>query len=269
MYINYINEVTLMVNFTSLISGSSGNATFISDGHTHILTDCGMSGARLKDALKKIGITPESLSAVLITHEHIDHVRGIGVIARRYGLPVYATEKTLSALDCGPINENLLCAIKPDEDFEIGSIGIRPFSIPHDAADPVGYNYFAENEKYSLATDIGHMNQYIFDHLTGSKAVLLESNHDVEMLQFGSYPYPLKRRILSDVGHLSNENAAKCALALVKNGTERIALGHLSQENNRPEIALLETHNTLTQAGVKVGDDVMLTVAKRFEVTQI
>ena len=258
-----------MVNFISLISGSSGNSTLISDGRTHILTDCGMSGAKLKDALKKIGIAPESLSALLITHEHIDHVKGAGVIARRYGLPVYGTEKTLMKMDCGPIAENLLNVITPNTDFEIGDIGICPFSIPHDAADPVGYCYFAENEKYSLATDIGHMNDYIFNHISGSRAVLLESNHDVEMLQFGSYPYPLKRRILSDFGHLSNENAAKCAAMLLKSGTERIALGHLSQENNRPEIAMLEAHNALTQAGAKVGDDVKLTVAKRFEVTQI
>lgn len=256
-----------MINFISLISGSSGNATFISDGKTHILTDCGMSGAKLKDALAKIGIQPEDLSAMLITHEHIDHVRGAGVIARRYGIPVYATEKTLMAMDCGRI-DNINC-ITPDCDFEIKSIGITPFSIPHDAADPVGYSFFAENEKYSLATDIGHMNEYIFDHLKGSKYVLLESNHDVDMLQAGRYPFPLKRRILSDVGHLSNECAAKCALELVKCGTEHIALGHLSEENNRPEIAMLETHNRLTDAGVSVGSDMTLTVAKRFEVTAI
>ena len=144
-----------------------------------------------------------------------------------------------------------------------------PFSIPHDAAAPVGYSYFAENDKYSLATDIGHMNDYILEHISGSRAVLLESNHDVRMLEYGSYPYPLKRRILSEVGHLSNENAAKCALELVKSGTERIALGHLSRENNRPEIALLETHNALTDAGISVGADVKLTVAKRFEATVI
>ena len=258
-----------MVNFISLISGSSGNATLISDGRVHILTDCGMSGAKLKDALKKVGIAPESLSALLITHEHIDHVKGAGVIARRYGLPVYATEKTLMKMDCGPIAENLLNVITPDTDFEIGGIGICPFSIPHDAADPVGYSYFIDNDKYSLATDIGHMNDYIFEHISGSRAVLLESNHDVEMLQFGSYPYPLKRRILSDIGHLSNENAAKCAVELLKSGTERIALGHLSQENNTPEIALLDTYNALTDAGSKVGEDIQLTVAQRFEVTRI
>ena len=258
-----------MVNFISLISGSSGNATLISDGKTHILTDCGMSGARLKDALKKVGIAPETLSALLITHEHIDHVKGAGVIARRYNLPVYGTEKTLTKMDCGAINEDLLNAVKPDADFEIGGIGICPFSIPHDAADPVGYSHFIENSKYSLATDIGHMNDYIFEHISGSRAVLLESNHDVEMLQFGSYPYPLKRRILSDIGHLSNENAAKCAVELLKSGTERIALGHLSQENNTPEIALLDTYNALTDAGSKVGEDIQLTVAQRFEVTRI
>ncbi len=258
-----------MVNFISLISGSSGNASVISDGRTHILTDCGMSGARLKDALKKIGIAPEALSALLITHEHIDHVRGAGVIARRYSLPVYATEKTFSALNCGRIDDALIRVIKPDRDFEIGTVGVLPFSIPHDAADPVGYNYFAEGEKYSLATDIGHINDYLLSHIRSSRAVLLESNHNVGMLEAGSYPYHLKRRILSDTGHLSNEYAAKCALELVKSGTERITLGHLSRENNTPELALLETHTALTDAGINVGTDMRLAVAKRFEATRI
>lgn len=258
-----------MVTFASLISGSSGNATLISDGKTHILTDCGMSGVKLKDALLKFGISPENLSAMLITHEHIDHVRGAGVIARRYKIPIYATEKTHAALDCGRIDDDLLHFIKPDCDFEIGSIGVTPFSIPHDAADPVGYSYFCGDEKYSLSTDIGHMNDYILSHLTGSKKVLLESNHDVEMLQFGSYPFPLKQRILSDTGHLSNTNAAKTALKLVESGTENVALGHLSNENNTPEIALIETHTYLTSAGVNVGKDMVLQVAKRYEVTRI
>lgn len=258
-----------MVNFISLISGSSGNSTFISDGKTHILTDCGMSGTKLKAALAKLNIRPEDLSALLITHEHSDHVRGAGVIARRYGLPVYATEKTLLKMDCGSIDLSLINCITPDKDFEINTIGVLPFKIPHDAADPVGYSYFAENEKYSLATDIGHMNSYLLNCLKGSRAVLLESNHDEELLQIGSYPYPLKRRILSDTGHLSNKSAAKCALELVKGGTERITLGHLSLENNRPEIAMLETHNMLTAAGVSVGEDMKLKVAERFDITRI
>lgn len=257
------------MEFISLVSGSSGNATLITDGKTHILTDCGMSGVKLKDALNSIGLTPESLSALLITHEHIDHTKGVGVIARRYKVPVFGTKNTLLSLNCGEISDDLINEISPDTDFEIGSIGIMPFSIPHDAKDPVGYSFFSDNNKFSLATDIGHMNDYIMGHIKGSKKVLLESNHDVEMLQYGSYPFPLKQRILSDVGHLSNVNAAKAALELVKSGTIDLALGHLSNENNTPELAMVETHTYLTKAGVKVGKDLNLCVAKRYEVTKI
>ncbi|MBQ7574528.1 MAG: MBL fold metallo-hydrolase [Clostridia bacterium] len=258
-----------MVTFSSLISGSSGNSTLISDGRTHILTDCGMSGSKLKDALSAFGISPDNLSAILVTHEHIDHVRGVGVVARRYGTPIYATEKTIKNLNCGNIDDSLIHTITPDADFEIGTFGIRPFSIPHDAADPVGYSYFSQDEKFSLATDIGHMNDYILSNIMGSSRILLESNHDVDMLQFGTYPFPLKQRILSDVGHLSNENAAMTAYKLIQSGTKSIALGHLSNENNTPEIAHLETFNYLTQKGVSVGDDVRLQVAKRYGVTNI
>lgn len=258
-----------MTTFASLISGSSGNASFISDGKTHILTDCGTSGAKLKEAMAKIGMSPESITALLITHEHIDHVKGAGVIARRYHIPIYTTFNTYINMNCGNIDEELVHFIKPDEAFEIGEIGIMPFSIPHDAADPVGYSYFLNNEKYSLATDIGHMNEYVLSHISGSKKIILESNHDVELLRCGSYPYPLKQRILSDIGHLSNGNAAKTALELVKSGTQSIALGHLSDENNRPELAMLETHMFLEQAGVNVGGDVKLSVAKRYEPTVI
>lgn len=257
------------MEFISLVSGSSGNAALVTDGKTHILIDCGMSGAKLKDALKSVNITPDSISALLITHEHSDHTKGAGVIARRYNTPLYATKKTLSALNCGEISESLTNEISPDTDFEIGQIGIMPFSIPHDAADPVGYTFFSRNDKFSLATDIGHMNDYIMEHLKGSKKVLLESNHDVEMLQCGSYPFPLKQRILSDTGHLSNANAAKAALELIKSGTQNLVLGHLSNENNTPELAMLETHSYLTRAGVNVGQDISLSVAKRYEVTII
>ena len=258
-----------MITFSSLISGSSGNSTLISDGKTHILTDCGMSGSRLKEALSAFGISPDNLSAILVTHEHIDHVKGVGVIARRYGTPIYATEKTIENLNCGNIDDGLIHTITPDTDFEIGTFGIRPFSIPHDAVDPVGYSYFSKDEKFSLATDIGHMDEYILSNIMGSSRVLLESNHDVDMLQFGTYPFPLKQRILSDVGHLSNENAAMTAYKLIQSGTTSIALGHLSNENNTPEIAHLETFNYLTQKGVSVGDDVKLQVAKRYGVTNI
>lgn len=254
-----------MTTFVSLISGSSGNATFISDGKTNLLIDCGMSGKKLKEALHAIDVMPESIDALLLTHEHIDHTRGAGIVSRRYNIPVYATQGTCSAMDVGKIEDVNL--VTEETEFEIGSISVKPFAIPHDAKQPVGYCFSVNGEKYSLATDIGKMNTNILNSITGSKKVLLESNHDIEMLRYGSYPFPLKQRILGDFGHLSNELAAKTALYLAQNGTEHIMLGHLSKENNRPEIAMLETYNLLTQSGIKVGNDMTLQVADRYKPT--
>lgn len=260
-------KVNMDTSFVSLISGSSGNATYISDGKTNLLIDCGMSGAKLKEALHCINVAPESINALLLTHEHIDHTKGAGVIARRYNIPIYATEGTHTSMDIGKVSEENIHIISADTDFEIGTIGIMPFSIPHDAKEPVGYSFFVGDEKYSLATDIGNMNNYILKHIARSKKVLLESNHDTEMLRCGIYPFPLKQRILGEFGHLSNETAAKTALQLAKYGTEHIMLGHLSKENNRPEIAMLETFNILTQAGLNIGSDITLQVADRYKPT--
>ena len=256
-----------MNRFVSLISGSSGNATFISDGSTNILIDCGMSGSRLKEALHAIDVMPESLDAILITHEHSDHTKGAGVVSRRYDLPVYATIGTHAGMDIGRIDDKNIHFVKEDETLEIGTIAVTPFAIPHDAQQPVGFTFELGGEKCALATDIGIMTDSILSRIAGSRKVILESNHDVQMLRYGTYPYPLKQRIMSDKGHLSNESASKAALYLVQNGTEHIALGHLSQENNRPEIAMLETYNLLTESGVNVGDDVVLKVAHRYNPT--
>lgn len=256
-----------MTTFVSLISGSSGNATFISDGNTNLLIDCGMSGAKLKEALAAIDVMPENINALLVTHEHIDHTKGAGVISRRYNIPVYATKGTHESMDAGKIADENIKIISEDNEFEIGSIGVTPFAIPHDAKQPVGFTFGCSDGKYALATDIGIVNDYILEHIKGSRSVLLESNHDIEMLRAGSYPFPLKQRILGNLGHLSNELAAKTALYLTQNGTEHIMLGHLSMENNRPEIAMLETYNILTMSDVKVGDDVTVQVADRYKPT--
>lgn len=257
-----------MTEFLSLTSGSSGNCSFISDGKTNILIDCGLSGKRLAELLSQIDITPNMIDALVITHEHIDHVKGAGVIARRYGIPIYATPETHSAMTLGSIDDNLIHTISPDKAFEIGTIGIRPFSIPHDAAAPVGYTFFCNEKKYSVATDIGKMNNYIFSAIKGSEKIILESNHDIQMLQSGAYPFPLKQRILSNLGHLSNEAAAATALALAKSGTTGIMLGHLSLENNLPELALLEAFNLLKSNGINPDKDVSLTVASRNSITK-
>lgn len=256
-----------MIRFISLISGSSGNASFISDDKTNLLVDCGMSGAKLKQALNSIDVLPESITALLITHEHIDHTRGAGVISRRYNIPVFATEGTHRNMDAGKLAEENINIVKNGTPFELGSIAITPFSIPHDAAEPVGYTFNISGERCAVATDIGRMNDTILDAVKGCKSVILESNHDIEMLRCGSYPFPLKQRILGEFGHLSNDVAAKTALELVKSGTEHIMLGHLSQENNRPEIAMLESYNLLSREGISIGSDVTLQVADRYKPT--
>lgn len=256
------------IKFVSLISGSSGNSTLISDGKTNLLVDCGGSGKCIQTALMNAGVAINEIDAVLITHEHSDHVKGLGVLSRRYGFPIYATEKTHSSIvKVGEINPDLKNNIVPDNDFEIGSIVVSPFSISHDAANPVGYSFYMNNDKYTLATDMGYISHSLLDRLKGSKAILLESNHDIEMLRCGPYPYYLQQRILGECGHLSNETASMAALALAESGTEHIMLGHLSSHNNLPELAMLETDQRLTNAGVKVGHDITLQVAHRHNIT--
>lgn len=257
-----------MLKLYSIISGSSGNCSLITDGKTNILIDCGTSGKRATDALAKIGINDKTLNAIVVTHEHTDHTKGVGVLSRRLSLPVYATSGTHEHQSLSGINESLVKKITTDVTFEIGSIEVTPFAIPHDANEPCGYVFVAGGERVAIATDIGAMSDRLFSRLAGCQSVLLESNHDVDMLKFGDYPYALKQRILSDVGHLSNKAAAAAALELVKNGTKHIMLGHLSDKNNTPDIAQMVTYCHLAENGISVGDDVTLQVAERYKITE-
>lgn len=256
------------MKFVSLLSGSSGNATLVSDDKTNLLIDCGASGKALERALLQAGSSINEIDAILITHEHSDHTKGLGVLSRRYAIPIYTTAKTHSSVNnIGNINSELKISISTNNEFEIGTIGVMPFSIHHDAADPIGFSFYIDNKKYSIATDTGYISDELFNSIKGSDAILLESNHDVDMLRCGPYPFHLQQRILSDYGHLSNETAAYTALKLVRNGTKHIMLGHLSDKNNLPEIALLETHRTLSNSGIYVGKDVTLQIAHRSEIT--
>lgn len=252
--------------FLSLVSGSSGNCSLVSDGTTAILIDCGLSCKRLEEALSKTKLNPEDISAMLITHEHSDHIKGAGIVSRKYNLPVFATAKTHEAMSLSIASDNIKY-LSPDCDLEIGTLGIKPFSIPHDAANPVGYNFFCGKNKLSLATDIGVMTDELLNHLKGSLAVLLESNHDVNMLKSGRYPAHLKRRILSECGHLSNADAANAAVELVKSGTRHIMLGHLSNENNTPTMAYTTAEKIFSDNGIILNKDVALSVAARYEVS--
>ncbi|MEG2380125.1 MAG: MBL fold metallo-hydrolase [Oscillospiraceae bacterium] len=247
----------------TLKSSSRGNAILVYTDTTKILVDCGVSGKALELGLKDAGVLASDIDAMVITHEHIDHIKGVGVMMRRYGLSTYANHGTwLSMSDSlGKINDKNIKVFNNSDSFEIGDIGIKPFSIPHDATDPVGYSFVKGTEKLSIATDIGELTPEMFESLRGSRAVLLEANHDVNMLEIGSYPFPLKRRIRGSLGHLSNDEAGEAAKLLTHLGTRNIILGHLSEENNYPRLAFQTVKNILEENNIHVGKDIELTVA--------
>lgn len=225
----------------SIASGSSGNCIYVGNDQTHLLIDAGISGKRIEQGLNTIGLSIADIDAVLVTHEHIDHIGGLGVICRKHGLKVYATYGTICGIkntkSVGKIEEGLLCPIDKCEQITIKDFVIHPMEISHDAMDPVAYRIYADGKKLAIVTDIGHFTQETVEQLQGMNAVLLEANHDVQMLQVGGYPYPLKQRILGNRGHLSNENAGRLLCKLLHDDLKTIVLGHLSNENNLPDLA--------------------------------
>lgn len=225
----------------SIASGSNGNCTYIGSDITNILVDVGISKKKILEGLNTIDIDFSYIDGILITHEHIDHIKSIGVISRAYGIPIYTTHDTCKEIckckSLGIFDTTLLKAIEPDKTFTIGDIDIIPHSIWHDAADPVCYSLYNDGKKISVATDIGNYDEYLINCLKDSDALLIESNHDIRMLQVGPYPYELKRRVMSDRGHLSNEASGKLIKSILNNHIKAIFLGHLSNENNYPELA--------------------------------
>lgn len=244
-------------------SGSSGNATLISDGATHLLVDCGISGKAAAEGLLAAGVAPSEVAAMLITHEHSDHIKGVGVFSRKYGVPIYARRDTLEAMPevVGKISPESIHII--ESDFSLGNIRIKPFDIPHDAANPTGYVFENDIDKAAVATDIGEITETVLNAVRGSRCVLLEANYDPNMLDMGSYPYALKQRIKSERGHLCNEEAGIFAAALAKSGTREIILGHLSRENNYPALAFATVKNVLREVKITQEHDVALSVAER------
>ncbi|MCY6958127.1 MBL fold metallo-hydrolase [Clostridium brassicae] len=250
--------------FCPLYSGSSGNSIFVSGGGSSILIDAGLPGKRIEKALKDIGKEPSQLDAIFVTHEHIDHVKGVGVMSRRYNIPIYANELTWCGMkkSVGKINDENVKIINKDY-VSLKDMQISCFKIPHDAADPIGYTVTENNKKVSIATDLGYFSEEVEVAVKNSDVVLLESNHDVEMLKFGPYPYPLKRRILSDIGHLSNECCGKAILEIIKRNTKQVILGHLSKTNNYPDLAYETVASILRENGVKLGKDISIHMANR------
>lgn len=219
-------------------SGSSGNCLLLSCGNTHILIDAGISKRRVEQSLAPTGISMRDIGGVLITHEHSDHISGLKMLLKYYAIPVYAPHTVANRLrGCLPEVEPCLHIIPVNESFSLGELRITAFHTPHDTDESVGYRVCGDSV-FAIATDMGHVTEEVSAALTGADTVLIESNHDEDMLRYGPYPIYLKRRILSDSGHLSNASCAALARSLAESGTGRIILGHLSRENNSPSLAL-------------------------------
>lgn len=238
------------MTFTAFASGSSGNCGLISQGDTHVLIDAGISLRRIRSALASLGLSPEELQGVLITHEHADHISGIPMLTKHCGLPLFApcaAATFMSRADAGV--EAYMHRIGENETFTIGSLRIRSFPTPHDAACSVGYRFESESGVFGYCTDCGSLTDEVCEGLRGCDTAVIESNHDEELLRYGKYTVVLKRRILSDRGHLSNENCGKLAVTLAESGCRSFILGHLSRENNRPELAYDTVRTALDRSG--------------------
>lgn len=225
----------------SIASGSSGNCIYVGSDNTHLCVDAGISGRKIEEGLNTIGIKPEELNGILITHEHSDHVAGLGVLARRYGIPMYGTYGTIEAIKgmkyLGRIPDGLFKVIEADRAFLVNDLKVNPVRISHDAADPVAYRIGNGDKAVGVLSDLGKFTDYTVDSFFGVDALLLEANHDVNMLQVGKYPYQLKCRILGDKGHLSNETSGRLLSRLLHDNLKSVFLGHLSKENNLAELA--------------------------------
>lgn len=232
-----------------LASGSTGNSTVLDFDHTRLLVDAGISTRRIKNGLAEIGLQPEDLDGVFLTHEHRDHVNGLATLTKKYKLPVYATAATWQNMFCRAAIPDECCRILSDN-LTVGAIRVQPFAISHDAAAPVGYSFYSNERKCTVATDLGFVTDAVREALDYSDVLVLESNHDVEMLQNGSYPWHLKRRILSNRGHLSNVDAGWAIARMAKKDNVQVLLAHLSQENNCQELAARTVANIVSEQGI-------------------
>lgn len=242
-----------------LASGSTGNSVLLDFDDTKILVDAGISTRRIKNSLSEIGIGMEELDGVFITHEHRDHISGLPTMTKKYKLPVYATTDTWNNMYChkdiAPESIQTLC-----ESLDIGKVKIEPFRISHDAADPVGYRFYCGSRKCSVVTDLGFVTDSVKKAISLSDVLVLESNHDPELLKNGSYPWHLKKRIMSNRGHLSNFDAAWTLARLERKSKTQVLLAHMSQENNRPTLAESTVRDILLEQGCNLETEIDLKV---------
>lgn len=257
----------------SIASGSSGNCICAGTDTCHLMIDAGISGKRIENGLNSVGLKTEEMEGVLITHEHSDHISGLGVMSRKYHIPIYATAGTIEAIrsnsSLGRIEEELFVPIEADKTFILKDIQVSPMRTSHDAVCPVAYRFRHGRQKIAIATDLGTYNDYTVECLKGMDVLFLEANHDVNMLQVGPYPYSLKQRILGDRGHLSNESSGQLLGKLLHDKLQAVVLGHLSRENNMPQLAYetVRVELAMGNSGYR-GDEFPITVAKRDEVSE-
>ncbi len=239
------------IHFTVLSSGSTGNATIVRNKDAALLIDAGLSAKRIDELMKERDFGGDQLEGILITHEHSDHIRGLGAVARKYNLPIYANEKTWMAMEkaVGKITPEQKQVMQTGDFLSFGSLRVESFGISHDAAEPVGYFFRDGEQKLSLATDLGYVSDKVMQSIADSDVLVLEANHDIEMLRMGRYPWNTKRRILSDIGHLSNDTAGEVLSELLNHKLKRTYLAHLSRDHNMMEIAKMTVRDAMESRG--------------------
>ena len=255
-----------MLKFTTLASGSSGNAAVLSCGATHVLLDAGISARRITTGLRELGIDPAELSGILVTHDHSDHIGGLTVLTKKLKAPIYATAPTCRTIaEKAPCAGELLREILPGAEFSLGELDVLPFATSHDTPGSVGYSVYGAGKKLSLCTDLGFVSEEVARAVRGCDLLVCEANHDPQWVMTGPYPYYLKQRVLGERGHLSNEAGAELALYAARNGAREIVLAHLSAENNTPAHALRVVGDYLRRGGVDLDGEVRLCLAPRSE----
>lgn len=260
----------MTMRFSVLASGSSGNAFYIETDETRLLIDAGLSGKQLDKLFEEVDVDPRKLDGILVTHEHTDHVKGLGIMARKYDLPIYANEKTWHAMEkgLGKLTTEQKFHFESNTVKTFGDLDIESFTVSHDAVDPMFFTFHHNNKKVALVTDLGYVSDKIKKTIEGANAYIFEANHDVSMLQMGHYPWSVKRRILGDSGHVSNEDCGLALSEIITNNTERIYLAHLSKDNNMKELARMSVDQVLQERGIKANlfDTDPFTATELFEV---
>ncbi|WP_026908441.1 MBL fold metallo-hydrolase [Paucisalibacillus globulus] len=244
----------MTLRFSVLASGSTGNAFYIESDKEKLLVDAGLSGKQMDKLFDEVQVSPADLSGILVTHEHSDHIKGLGIIARKYNLPIYANQKTWNAMEgsIGKLSLDQKFVFNMEEVKTFGDIDVESFGVSHDAAEPMFYVFRAGGKKVALVTDLGYVSERIKKTVEGADAYIFESNHDVGMLRMGRYPWSVKRRILGDSGHVSNEDCGLALTDVIDNNTKRIYLAHLSKDNNMKDLARMSVDNILRERGINV-----------------